>query len=227
MTDRTVAAAWDEEYRRGRFLADPPLPFVAEIVAAARLHGLASAPGLYVGCGNGRNYLPLVASGLDLLGLDVSPVAIAQLTHRAPARASRLICGDGAALPPGVRYPIVVALQVFQHGDEATAHRAVLQAKELVGPAGLFCVRVNAVGTELDHPHRVEERGADGRFTVRYLGGPKEGLRVHFFSAEELEELIHGGFDPILPLRLDVAVRTPPRAGAWAQWEGIWRRRPT
>ena len=35
--------------------------------------------GLYVGCGNGRNLLPLLDAGLDLTGLDISRQAIAQL----------------------------------------------------------------------------------------------------------------------------------------------------
>jgi hypothetical protein len=225
MPDRTVAAAWDEEYRRGRFLDDPPLPFVAEIIATARAHGLESARGVYIGCGNGRNYLPLVASGLDLVGLDISPVAIAQLTERAPTRAARLICGDVEDLPPGVRYPVVIALQVFQHGDQATAHAELGRARDLVAPGGLFCVRVNAIGTDIEYPHTLEERGPDGRFTIRYRAGPKSGLRVHFYTAGELQELIEHDFAPVRPLREEVTERPRPQVGSWAQWEGIWARR--
>ena len=224
MNDPSVAASWDAEYRNGRYLGELPLPFVAEIVAAARAHGLATATGLYLGCGNGRNYLPLVAHGLDLLGLDVSPIAIAQLRERAPERASRLVCGDLSALPVGARYPIVIAIQVLQHGDESTTHREVRRASALVAPDGLFCVRVNAVGTDLEHEHTIVERGADGRFTVRYRAGPKRGLRIHFFSARELPELLGEEFTLVAPLRRSVTRRSPPAHGAWVQWEGIWLR---
>ena len=79
-------AAWDAEYAAGRYRGEPPVAFTGDILAAARQAGLTQ--GLYIGCGNGRNYLPLVAGGLDLTGLDISATAIAQLAARAPDRAS-------------------------------------------------------------------------------------------------------------------------------------------
>jgi hypothetical protein len=74
----SVAAAWDAEYAAGRYVGEPPVAFARDILAAAR------QAGLYIGCGNGRNYLPLVVGGLDLTGLDISATAIAQLSARAP-----------------------------------------------------------------------------------------------------------------------------------------------
>jgi SAM-dependent methyltransferase len=70
---------------------------VADILAAGhRLHG-----GVYVGCGNGRNLLPTLDAGLDLIGLDISAEAIGQLGQRRPDRADKPIVGDLAALPAG------------------------------------------------------------------------------------------------------------------------------
>ena len=86
--DRSLATAWDAEYTLGRYRDEPPVAFIHDIMAAARAADLARA--LYIGCGNGRNYLPLVADGLDLTGLDISPVAIAQLAARHPHRRDRL-----------------------------------------------------------------------------------------------------------------------------------------
>ena len=71
-----AAAAWDVEYAAGRYRDEPPPPFVGDILAAVHEQRLLGKLGLYVGCGNGRNYLPLVAGGLDLVGLDVSATAL-------------------------------------------------------------------------------------------------------------------------------------------------------
>src|SRR5580704_2518222 len=87
-----AAAAWDAEYAAGRYSGEPPVAFTGDTLAAARQAGLTR--GLYIGCGNGRNYLPLVAGGLDLTGMDISAAAIAQLAARAPDRTDRLVCGD-------------------------------------------------------------------------------------------------------------------------------------
>jgi hypothetical protein len=218
-----AAQAWNVEYNAGRYGEEPPLLFVADILAAARDHDLIGETGVYIGCGNGRNYLPLVAGGLDLIGLDISATGIDQLDARAPGRRGRLIHGDLSALPDGATYALVVGIQVFQHGDRSIAHEHIRAAQARLMPRGLFCLRVNAVGTDLAHGHDVIERDNDGGFTVRYHAGPKTGLDIHFFDERELASLFVG-YAPILRPRLDQTWRTPPERGQWSQWEAIWRR---
>jgi hypothetical protein len=117
----------------------------------------------------------------------------------------------------------VVGIQVFQHGRERDAHAHIAEARRRVLPGGLFCLRVNAVGTDIAHAHRVIERNCDGGFTVEYLRGPKQGLAIHFFAQAELTRLL-SPFDAQLPLRLHATQRQSPETGRWLQWEGIWRR---
>jgi SAM-dependent methyltransferase len=221
-SDHTPATAWDAEYSAGRYRDDPPVAFTRNILTAARQSGVTR--GLYIGCGNGRNYLPLTAAGLDLTGLDISAAAIAQLTARAPGHRGRLICGDLAALPPGLAWPLVIGIQVFQHGDRATAHHHIRAAQQRATPGGLFCLRVNAAGTDIWPDHEVTEHHPDGGVTVRYLTGPKQGLLIHFFAATELDALFADRFTPVLPLRMQRTWRTPPQPGQWSQWEAIWRK---
>lgn len=216
------AAAWDREYRAGRYEQEPPVTFVQDVLGIAGEQGLIGGRGLYIGCGNGRNYLPLVEGGLDLVGLDISAVAIDQLAKRVPGRRSRLVVGDLTALAADERFPIVVALQVFQHGDRATAYDHVRAAQERVASGGLMCVRVNAVGTDIEHRHTVTET-SDGALTVRYDDGPKAGLDVHFFSCDELAQLFDG-WDELLSIRSQVTQREPAERGQWTQWEAIWQK---
>jgi hypothetical protein len=132
---------------------------VNEIISAIRSAGLSEEVGLYVGCGNGRNFIPLRAAGLDIIGLDVG---------------------------------------------------------------GLFCLRVNSADTEISFAHTIVERLAGGGLTAIYHEGPKKGLHVHFFSADELFGVVSNEFEPITPLR---RIQRPHGGGHWSQWEGIWRRR--
>src|SRR5581483_11929548 len=169
----TVEERWDDEYRAGRYGGEPPVPFVRDIVEAARAHRSPTDLGLYIGCGNGRNYVPLVDAGLDLIGLDVSRTAIDQLASRLPRRKSRLIHGDVSALPRDSTFGTVIGIQVFQHGTEAEAQRHFRAALDLVMPGGLFCVRVNAVGTEIEYAHTVVAGSAGSGWTIVYDEGPK------------------------------------------------------
>lgn len=81
---------------------NPPVPLVDRILAAAREHQLTR--GRYIGCGNGRSFVPLVRAGLELEGIAVSPTAIRQLTERLPGSRGRLHVGDTASLPAGSRF---------------------------------------------------------------------------------------------------------------------------
>ncbi len=221
-----IADAWDREYARGRYRSEPPLPFVDDIASAARRCRVPDRLGIYIGCGNGRNYLPVVERGLDLIGLDVSAVALEQLTPRAPGP-HRLVHGDLDSLPPDERYGLVIGIQVFQHGDRDRAHRHIRAARDRVDDGGLLAIRVNATDTQLEFAHETVERAEGGGFSVRYLAGPKQGLLVHFFDPGELSELVGDDSEVELALRLDRTERSTPGSGHWSQWEAIWRRRPT
>lgn len=218
-----VVRAWNAEYAGGRYNHQPPIAFVNDILEAARSLHLIGARGLYVGCGNGRNYVPLVAGGLDLVGIDISEVAIEQLAARLPDRRDRLIIGSLDSLPARARYPIVIGIQVFQHGDERRAQKLIFEAQTQLQPGGLFCIRVNADSTDLEFDHEIIERSPKGGYTVRYLAGPKAGLDIHFFARDELADLFQA-YEALLPLRLSTTWRKPARCGQWSQWEAIWRK---
>lgn len=125
-------------------------------------------------------------------------------------------------LPRGSTFGTVIGIQVFQHGTESEAHAHVRAAIDRVAPGGLFCLRVNAVGTEIEHAHTVLTGSARAGLTIRYDEGPKRDLAVHFFASDEIERLTDR-LVPILPLRVHRTVRKKPSAGHWDQWEGIWQ----
>ncbi len=216
---------WDEEYRGGRYAAEPPVAFVSTILETLHARpAVRVGEGLYVGCGNGRNFLPLVDAGLSLRGLDLSREALGQLAARRPDQAARLHHGDFAAFTPAAPIAYVIALQVFQHGRRADAERAFARVASLLAPGGLFFLRVNSASTEVYHRHAVIETHDDG-FTVEYQEGPKQGLAVHFYGRRELDALTAPAFRALREPVEDVTRREPPKTGSWAQWEGVYERR--
>lgn len=217
-----AAIFWDAEFHRGRWASAKPIAFTGEVVAAARAAGIGD--GLYVGCGNGRNYIAMVQAGLDLIGLDISPVAIDQLADRLPARHDRLVVGDLSALPDGATYLLVVAIQVLHHGDRAQAQRLLTATCARVAPGGILAIGIETVGTDVYENHEVLERADDGSYTVRYLEQGR-GLTVHFRTVQGVHaELTAAGLVPETLLKPRSAWRTPPDNGQTLELEGIYRR---
>ncbi len=220
-----TAQRWDTEYRNGRYVDEPPLPFVDTILTTLDQYpSCRQGTGLYVGCGNGRNYLPLVDAGLDLMGLDLSAESLRQLAERRPALATRLVGRELRDFTPATPLSYIVAIQVFQHGTEADANAYFAKVASLLRPGGLFFLRVNAASTQIYHDHRVLERNASGGLTICYEAGPKRDLPIHFYARDELIALTATSFTPVADLQENITVRTAPKTGFWAQWEGIWKK---
>ena len=220
---QSAATAGTPSTRLAGTPGSPPVRFTQDILAAARAAGITA--GLYIGCGNGRNYLPLTAAGLDLTGVDISAAAITQLTARAPQRRHQLILGDLTTLPTGARYPLVIGIQVFQHGDRAAAHAHIRAAQE----AGRPRWPVLPAGQRHRHRHLARARGdrtRPGRRADRPLPEPDPSRAWTSTSSAPRN------WTPSSPvasrrschLRLQRTWRGPPQPGQWAQWEAIWRK---
>jgi SAM-dependent methyltransferase len=222
----SASESWDREYRLGRYRSDPSVPFVNRIRdVVGRQPEIVRGKGLYIGCGNGRNYIPLCDAGLDLLGMDVSGEAIGQLKSAHPEIAPRLIHSDLADFEPDSLFDYVIAIQVFQHGLEDSVRSMFARAAGLLKDGGLLFVRVNSASTEVYHPHEIIERTDSGGFTVRYTAGPKTGLGIHFLSRIGLESIEGQWFTAIEPIAEQITPREAPKHGSWAQWEGVWATR--
>ena len=216
---RMIADVWDKEYRGKRYEGESPLEFVKEIVAELeKKPEIYHSRGIYVGCGNGRNYLELAKTGLDVMGLDVSATGLRQIAAKEPSLASKLVCGD--FLDHHGRFGYMIAIQSFQHGDTARVMDYFRKAAGMLERGGLLFVRVNAADTSVEHAHRVTER-TNGGFTVLYEDGPKNGLHIHFFSREELEAVVaDSGLRIVRPPKMVTTQRSNGR-GQWSQWEII------
>lgn len=216
---------WDKVYREGKYQGDPSIAFVDDILHKLSKEQLFQGRGLYVGCGNGRNYVPLLNAGLDLIGLDFSEEALSQLSARSPKAADKLILGEFSEYYPEEPLDYVVSIQIFQHGNNVEVAEHFRRTAAMLKPGGLLFLRVNSTATEIFHPHDIVEQTPEGGFTVLYTGGPKIGRNIHFYTKEELLRLTETDFEVVLPPSQAIEQRKKAEEGTWAQWEAILRRK--
>ena len=223
LTIDCLSHVWDSEYRKGRYRTDPPLKFTIDIIRELKNNpSLMNGQGLYVGCGNGRNYMPLAESGLKMIGLDVSSVALEMLSKRLPQCKDNLVCSDFLNYKPDIRFQYLIAIQVFQHGTISRVERYFEKASSLLESVGMMFLRINASNTILYRKHEVIEKSNTGGFTVRYTEGPKNGLDVHFISKEDLLGLVEkNGMYVLHGIKNVTMRRSVLDPGTWSQWELI------
>lgn len=216
-----IASAWDAEYGAGRYAGEDPIEFATDVVAEVKKRpSIRKSPGLYVGCGNGRNFIKMATSGLNMTGLDVSDVGLRQIVKKMPDLADKLRHGD--FLDHAGRFGYIVAIQSFQHGDAVRTARYFRKAAAMLDAGGLLFVRVNSADTKVAHAHRVTEMGDCG-FTAVYDEGPKMGLSVRFLTRAGLERVAGRDFVMAREPRLVEAKRGGGR-GSWFQWEMVAER---
>ncbi len=219
------AANWDVAYAENqRYHGDPPIAFVDTILNELGESGK-SQIGLYVGCGNGRNFVPLAEHGLNLSGVDISKVALEQLKERYPE--ARAYQSDFSDIRSAHVFDYVISIQAFQHGDVASTDNMFNLAKMALKPQGKLFLRVNSASTEVFHDHEIIEGQPQTGRTVLYdpNGDHKPGQKVRFYTKEELEALAaRNSFAITQPLTERTERRKLPQEGTWAQWESIWQK---
>ena len=224
-----ITQVWDKQYRNGLlYRTEPAVDFIDNTIIKELKSNpnLKNGRGLYVGCGNGRNYSKLIESDklLNIVGLDVSGVALEQLAKKLPQCSNMLEqCDFLDYQQKNKSFQYIIAIQVFQHGNASRTNKYFEKASILLEKGGLLFLRVNASNTILQYEHNITEKSNTGSFTVRYNEGPKRGLDIRFFSKEDICGLLHKNNMSIVMKELKnvTTKRVSPRIGTWSQWELI------
>ncbi|MHC1593412.1 MAG: class I SAM-dependent methyltransferase [Methermicoccaceae archaeon] len=159
--------------------------------ALERMLSMLKEPSLVldVGCGDGRYLLQLKPS-LKVVGLDSSDVALGVAASRLCARhlTHPLMCADALFLPfKDGTFDAVLCLGVVHHLLSAQRARVMEEIKRVLRSGGLLCMSVHGADDVRSGAGRCIEEGT-------YLKG--NGILTHYFTLEELGELL-SGFEPV------------------------------
>ena len=159
--------AYDERYKTIHGLgyswaSDEPTPIVLETI---QKYGIdRTSPMLEIGCGEGRDAIPLLKKGYALSAIDVSPEAVCYCKQKAPDYAARFSVLDCLADHDKNRYDFVYAVAVIHmlslDEDRARFYRFVREHLSEKGIA-LICTMGDGEGelaTDPDEAFLPKER---------------------------------------------------------------------
>jgi len=131
---------WNDHYASGDLPWDTG-EVDEHLVAFVSGSGVAPGAALEIGCGTGTNALWLAQRGFDVLGVDVSPLAIDQARERlsAPAPRCRFEVHDFLGAAPAGSFSLVFDRGCFHVFDDAEDRaRFAARVAEVLAPDGVW-----------------------------------------------------------------------------------------
>jgi len=218
-----VSRRWEDARTVAGFVSSPPNEVLLEFARERLVHSNASC--LDIGCGAGRNAVPMAQLGYRVTGTDLAaPMLVAAAARRAQEAVSvSLVHAPMAPLPfPNATFDLIVAHGIWNLASSARMFRAaVAEAARVARPgAGLFLFTFSRHTLPED---AVPDPGESFVFSS-WNGEPQYFLT----DLEIIDELATAGFrrTPAGPLT-EYNVRSPgaiPTAGPPVIYEGTFVR---
>lgn len=185
--ERRAGQPWDASYLGGPAPWDigRPQPAVARVVADGGFTGSV----LDVGCGTGENTLHIAATGLDVVGVDVAPTALAIARAKSEARGipARFATADAFRLQRlGRAFDTVLDCGLFHTFDDEERPDYVASLALVTVPEGtLYVLCFSDEGPETG-PHPVRREEFQASFNA------ESGWRIEALEDTRIQTRFHG-----------------------------------
>ena len=197
-----LANPWNDVYKQqGYVFKDPYSGFSNYVQKLAQLH---SKVVLDLGCGTGRHAVPLATLGYDVHAFDISSSGVdlldrlANTAHLGEGQIKAIIADMFEPFPYQDKFfDSVIAIAVIYHGTLYNVAKTIKEIARVLKPGGLFYFTTSFsldISKKVNHgsEYILIEPG-----TYLPMDGREKYLVHHYFTKEELFEILSADFDTI------------------------------
>lgn len=178
--------AWDQIFRQEGRVFTEPHEDMAGIAQLLKERGASTI--LDLGSGTGRHVVFLTKKGFQVFGLDNSPqgIDIAEKWLGEEGLSADLRLQDMTERLPFEDdfFDAVVSVQVIHHADVATIKGIIKEMERVLKQGGFVFITVPKLQNQGREFRQIEPN------TFVPLDGPERGVPHHYFTPEELKELL-------------------------------------
>lgn len=216
---------WDSKFERGWHEGSGSPRFFTEYVDAHKeeLGHLV----LDLGCGRGRNLVPLVEQGFDVTGLDFSKSGLDE-TKRALDQKdldAKLVQGKTTELPfEDNSFDFVVSIGVIHHNTWEDIQKSFKEVGRVLREGQTFLFQGRST-KDNDRPRKqIDDKG----YTAVDTQGLKQDVVQHYFTKDELQELAdENGFEIVQGPEETNHIRRDNPDRNRARWWVVFRKKKT
>lgn len=203
-----IKAYWENVFRRFREEGKGEMPFLSVLESrseAVEAFCRLVPPGgriLDFGCGVGRNAFAFAERGFAVDVCDISSEAVRfclDYARKAEAAVTAVETEPDRVRVESHRYDGVLALAVLDHVTFEMAMALSVEFNRILKPGGVLLATLDPLPARPEEePH---ETLMDG--TLRYAGGPNDGLLFRRYGNREVSDLFSIGWEPLVVLASD------------------------
>lgn len=165
-------------------------PHELAIALAEEMLGRGMRRVLDVGCGGGRHLLYLAKEGFEVYGTDRSETGLAITRERLEREGLRAVLRrcDMTEVPfPNEFFDALLSIQVLHHNTLENIEKAAAEIRRALTGGGLFFANLLGKG---DHKEGKGKKIEPGTYVCD--SGIEAGMLHHFFTRQEVEDLLEG-----------------------------------
>jgi SAM-dependent methyltransferase len=174
--------SWNDRYASGEPLpwdTGAPEPMLVEMIESG---AIAQGPTLEVGCGTGTNAIYLAQRGFDVVGVDISPLAVERARSKAHGRCRFEAVDFLSDLPPGGPFQFVFDRGCFHSFDDD--HERARFAEQVAAALGAGGIWLSLIGSTEGAPR---DTGPPRRSAREVMNAMEPALEILLLRSAEFD----------------------------------------